>query len=118
MQVFTIFLALHLFANTPTAEPIRQLIRSNMEQVKACYNEYIAEKQKEGNVQEARGHLTMSWDIDPSGKAYNFKEVKTSFTDKQVFACISAKMLTWKFQVPAKNKVTSVSFPFVFSIKE
>jgi hypothetical protein len=117
LAIFATFLAVQ--AAPSQAEAIRILIQKNIGQIQACYNQYIKEKSADGKIKDAKGQLTIEWEINQQGKASNFNEKKTSFDDKHVFSCVAAKMATWDFPPPTgKIKTTVMSFPFVFDLKK
>lgn len=118
MNLLAIWIGLTTLSFAATGSDIRQLITSHIDQVQACYNEYLKEKKQDGDLSAAKGQLTISWHVDTKGKASDFKELKTSFDDKYVFSCVAAKMILWSFPPSENKKGTIYRFPFVFSYKK
>ncbi|MCB0347305.1 MAG: AgmX/PglI C-terminal domain-containing protein [Bdellovibrionales bacterium] len=117
MKLLAIWMGVGVLISASTTSDVRELISSNMEQVQACYEDYLKEKKQDGDLAAAKGKLTISWLTNTKGEASDFKELKSSFDDKYVFSCIAAKMITWKFPPSTNKKGTIYRFPFVFNYK-
>lgn len=86
---------------------VQATIAKYLSQVRACYENGL---QKNPGL---AGQVTMNFEIGGGGDL-NFARVeRTSLDDKNVEACISQRMLGWKFPKPRGGVGVKVSYPFV-----
>jgi hypothetical protein len=66
---------------------------------------------------KAGGKLTVTWDIDDTGAAKNFREKAKQLNDRKLFECVTNEMKFWKFPSAPKGETATVNYPFVFASK-
>ena len=85
---------------------IRRVVRSHINEVRACYNQGLA---KDPNL---KGRVEIAFTIGADGKVTLTKVASTTLSDANVGTCIATTMKRWVFPKPDSGSV-AVTYPFV-----
>jgi len=88
---------------------IRRVIRSHINEVRACYNQGLARNPS------LSGRVEVSFSIGGTGRVMTSGIGESSVKDKQVDACIAKAVKRWKFPRPRNGGNVMVSYPFKLS---
>lgn len=92
-----------------TADSIREVVTSHMDQIEQCYEETLAASEK-----PVKGVLQTSFKITPQGVVKDAKVVKrgTTLRDPQLHRCVVAVLTAMTFPKPPENRDYPVEYPF------
>lgn len=94
--------------NLPVKDEIRNVIKSNIKDVRGCY-----EKALDRNL-KVQGKLVAEWRINGDGTVTDAVEKQSTLNDPEMVKCILGKIGTWKFSPPPEDQIQVISYPFVF----
>ncbi len=86
---------------------IQATIAKYLSQVRACYEQGLAEKPG------INGTVTMSFQVGPSGMLDFSKVARSTLGHAGVEGCISKRMMGWKFPKPLGGVAVKVNYPFL-----
>ena len=89
-----------------SADQVRQVIRANGHEVRACYERH-ALKQK-----GATGKVTLDLVVRPEGSVDNVKVEAEGVRGNKFGRCVEGKARSWRF--PESTGSTEVQYPFLF----
>jgi hypothetical protein len=92
-------------------ETVRRIIRSQMGQIKWCYQKALQREPDLG------GKIVLGFLIGPNGATQGPKVVSNNMGTDEVGECIAQKALRWQFPAPPNGAVVKVSYPFLFKAK-
>jgi len=87
---------------------IRRIVRSHINEVRACYNDGLAKNP------DLSGRVGIQFTIGSDGKVSKTKVATTTLKDKAVGKCVAGAIKSWKFPRPKGGGVVVVTYPFVF----
>jgi hypothetical protein len=88
-------------------EAIRKVIRTHLDEVKACYDKGLARRI------ELAGRIMVQFVIAPTGAVRHADFKDSTVGDWRVEDCITSAVKTWQFPAPDGGGVVIVSYPFV-----
>lgn len=101
------------FDPTIDKEAIRRVIRSNIAEVRSCYERALNSKSKGVKLE---GKVVLGWDIVERGQAKNVKVVSSTLGNKEVEDCIRRRLASWTFPEPPAGMTAEVqAYPFVLN---
>lgn len=92
-------------------EAVRRVIRANLAQVRACYEE---ELNKDLSLY---GKVMVSWEIQAGGRVGRAFVKSSTLKNRNVEKCIVRRLKTWRFPIPPAGATAAVSYPFVFTAR-
>lgn len=99
------------FVGTIDKEAVRRVIRANIAQVRACYEE---ELNKDLSLY---GKVVVSWEILAKGRVGRAFVKSSTLKNSNVEKCIVRRLKTWRFPIPPKGATARIAYPFVFSAR-
>jgi hypothetical protein len=90
-------------------EAIRDAVWLESDEVQACYSQSLK------SIPGLKGKMVVSFDVDETGKAKNFKRVSGNILNQDIYSCVSKALEAAEFPPAAVGTVTTVQYPFVFS---
>jgi TonB family protein len=90
-------------------EAIRRVIVEHLAEIRACYEH---ELQRSPGLY---GKLTVTWDIEESGRVARASVKSNSLESPAVGECLVAHLKSWRFPDPPANQIGRISYPFIFS---
>jgi hypothetical protein len=101
------------FDPTIDKEAIRRVIRSNISEVRSCYERVLNTKPKGTKLE---GKVVLGWDIIERGQARNVKVVSSTLGNKEIEDCIKRRLASWTFPEPPTGMAAEVqAYPFVLN---
>jgi hypothetical protein len=118
--IFTLLIAAPFIASADqrTTDGIHSTVRTNLRDIKNCYEEALNKKAPEGKIE---GKIVAGWEFDKDGTVTKswIVEKKTTLKNEQVKSCVIAKINTWKFPPnPAGNVTVIDAYPFSLNTKD
>lgn len=91
-------------------DEIRQVVRANIHEVKACYEKGLA---RDGDL---TGGVVLQFTLDPRGAVTDAHVKSSTFPPghDDLTACVVERFRTWRF--PATGGVVVITYPFVFEL--
>lgn len=92
-----------------TADSIREVVASHMDQIQQCYEDMLASTDK-----PLKGTLKTSFVITPQGAVKHAKVLKkgTTLRDPQLHQCVETVLTAMDFPKPPENRDYPVEYPF------
>ena len=90
---------------------IAQVVRADLDNVKACYVERLEERP------ELEGTVTVKFTISEDGRVREVLVNRTTVSDRTLDLCVGRRACTWVFDPPKGNGVVVVTYPFHFASK-
>ena len=87
---------------------ISRVIRRHRNEIKYCYEKELK------NNKNLEGKIVIQFTIDGTGTVRVASTRESTLNNKQVEACINAKIKHWMFPAPKGGGIVNVNFPFVF----
>jgi TonB family protein len=89
---------------------IMRVLMQNIAALRYVYNKRLREKP------DVQGTVTVKFKIDYTGKVISCEIVKSTMNDPELENAIKIKIRRWVFEeIPQKDDVTEVVYPFIFS---
>jgi Gram-negative bacterial TonB protein C-terminal len=94
-------------------ELIRQVVRSHLSELRACYEAFLLHPGDAGVA--LAGKVAVRWVVDPDGSVSKaeVKQASPGFSEK-LSGCVTTAVLTWRFPKPRGGGVALVTYPFIF----
>jgi len=93
-------------------EAIREVIRSNIGQIRGCYENALVRKP------QLQGKVAVRFVIDKSGSVSEATRADSTVEDDALVECITNTVLGWVFPQPQGGSVVIVTYPFIFKQSE
>ena len=93
----------------PAKRGIRKVISSHMSEIVSCYEDAL------DSNPDLFGKVVISFDLGETGKVTDSSIVSSEIPNAKFNNCLTSRIKSWVFPPQAKNKVTTVRYPFFFS---
>jgi len=91
-----------------TQEEILKVIRTNINQVKNCYERWLQ------RVPGAQGKMKIQFVVALDGSVLSTSVSSGTISDSQMSECVLGRIKKWKFPEPRGGKSVTVNYPFNF----
>jgi hypothetical protein len=90
-------------------EPIRKVIRENIESFRRCYNKIDSQKGA-----KPEGKIFIEWEVSDLGKSAEVKVFRDELNLPTLNECIVSEISKMKFPAAPQGKTFSIRYPFIF----
>ncbi|HUJ27276.1 MAG TPA: AgmX/PglI C-terminal domain-containing protein, partial [Myxococcales bacterium] len=90
-------------------ELIRKVVHEHRAQIRTCYETQLNSRPS------LAGKLVSAWTIDQSGGVTEAHTQESTLRDREVEACVAAKIKSWRFPIPKGGGEVFVTYPFIFT---
>ena len=97
------------FDEYPTKLDIGAVVRSNIGDVRDCYDDALE------HDPAAAGRVDIRFTVEPSGNVSLAEVIESDLDDPFLGSCIAGKSMTWRFPASERKAPVAVSYPFVLS---
>ena len=89
-------------------EAIREVIRSNIGEIRGCYENALVRKP------QLHGKVAVRFVIDKSGSVSEATRADSTVDDDALVECVTSTVMGWVFPEPQGGGVVVVTYPFIF----